>query len=105
MGGTTPPDAPSLPGDPKPTCPPKVTVTLPNPGGLNEGDKLALLLEGAAQPILVLATLGGTRLGPVAGLPGLKKLIECLKDQVPYAAHIEKITPGLLTCVIARQYG
>jgi len=105
MGGTTPPDTTPPPGDPKPTCPPKVMVTMPNPGGLHEGDKLALLLEGASQPILALATLDGIRLGPVAGVPELKKLIECLKDQVLYAAYIETISPGLLTCVITRQYG
>jgi hypothetical protein len=104
MGGSSNNDKPITTGDPKPTCPLRVIVTMPNPGGLSTGDQLELLLEGTNQPVLVLATTKGVRVGPVAGVPELSKLIQCLKDQVPYTARVENLTPGLLTCVIARQW-
>lgn len=106
MGGTTNPDSTPLPqGDEKPTCPSQVTVTLPNPGGISTGEKLAMILEGAEQPVLILTTANGTRLGAVAGVPGLSQLIQCLKDQVPYEAHVDFVHPASLTCLIVRQRG
>ena len=106
MGGTTKPDStPPPPGDEKPACPPQVTVTLPNPGGISKGEKLAMILEGVEQPVLVLTTANGVRLGAVAGVPALGQLIQCLKDQVPYEAYVDFVHSASLTCLIVRQQG
>jgi len=104
MGGTRTPDpTPAPTGDSKPTCPSHVTVTFPNPGGISKGEKLAMLLDGVDQPALFLMAATGIRLGPVAGVPALSQLIQCLKDQVPYEAHIDFVHPASLTCLIIRQ--
>ena len=102
MGGSSPPPPPETP---QRLCPAKVTVTMPNPGQVGEGEKLALILEQAAKPILVLATEKGVRLGPVAGIPELGKLLECVRDGIPYAASVSQVSGGTLTCVIVRQVG
>lgn len=103
MGGSTPPTEPTPPGPEDPVCPAKVTVTYPNPGGLGEHDKLALLVEGTGPHVLVLATERGLRLGPVAGVPQLQRLIECILKGVNYQASVETVSPGSITCVILRQ--
>ena len=106
MGGTTTRDpTPPPPGDEKPVCPSQVTATLPNPGGISKGEKLAMILEGVEQPVLVLTTVNGARLGAVAGVPALSQLIQCLKDQVPYEAHVDFVHTASLTCLIVRPRG
>lgn len=105
MGGTRTPDpTPAPTGDDKPTCPSQVTVTFPNPGGVSKGEKLTMILEGIDQPVLVLMTASSIRLGAVAGVPALAQLIQCLKDQVPYEAHVDFVHPASLTCLIVRQW-
>ena len=104
MGGSNPLPPPTpTPADPDSRCPLRVVVHLPNPGGLTVGQALQLLIEGVENPSLALATLNGVRLGAVAGVPDLQRLITCLLDNVPYAASVGNVGAGSVTCVLQRQ--
>lgn len=104
MGGSNPttPDPTAPPGDPA-TCPTRITVILPDPGDLTPGQALVVGLEDGPPPRVAISTTTGPPLGYVAGVPNLKRLIECLQEGVVYAAHIDRIEAGALHCLLLRQ--
>jgi len=106
MGGTNPTTSDPAPqrGDPAP-CPERITAILQDPGGLAPGQALAVALEIGPPLWVALSTIAGARLGYVAGVPNLKRLIECLQVGVVYAAHIDRIDAGALHCLLLRQPG
>lgn len=83
-------------------CPARVTGFFPDPGGLALGDDLSIILDGGAQPRVVLTTQAGVRLGSLAGVPDLQRLITCLQDGVAYTAKVDKIDAGAVVCVLKR---
>lgn len=83
-------------------CPARVTGFFPDPGGLATGDDLFIMLDGGAQPRVVLTTKAGVKLGSLAGVPDLQRLINCLQDGVEYTARVDKIDSGTVVCVLRR---
>jgi hypothetical protein len=104
MGGSDPKQPDSGTGDPVP-CPSRITVILQDPGGLAPGKALGVTLEVGPPPRVALLTMAGTRLGYAAGVPNLKRLIECIQSGVAYAAHIDKVDAGALHCTLLREPG
>jgi hypothetical protein len=83
-------------------CPARVTGFFPDPGGLVVGDDLSIILDGGAQPRVVLTTQTGVKLGSLAGVPDLQRLITCLQDGKAYTAKVDKIDSGAVVCVLKR---
>lgn len=103
MGGSTRPNDTVPPKGQEDTCPWRLTAVLPTVEGLTAGAPLSVLLEGIDQPRVALAAQSGARLGTLAGIPGLQRLIECLRDGVTYSASVDKVDGSAAFCVITRQ--
>ena len=104
MGGSNGPDPSNNDKDPgnRDQCPARVTGFFPDPGGLVVGDDLSIILDGGAQPRVVLTTQAGVKLGSLAGVPDLQRLITCLQDGVGYTAKVDKVDSGAVVCVLKR---
>ncbi len=107
MGGSDP-DPPTNPNPPpgdRLPCPLSVIAILPNPGGLAEGQPLAVVLDRGPPSRAMIHTTNGVRLGPVAGAPDLHRLLSCLQEGVAYNAHVERIDDAAVTCVLTLASG
>jgi hypothetical protein len=104
MGGSNPNDHDPPTGDP-PTCPQRLTAIFPNPGGLAQGEKLAVVFEPGPPGRAMLVTPTGVRLGPVAGVAQLGRFLECLREGVPYNAYVENLTDAAVTCTLLQAPG
>jgi hypothetical protein len=87
-------------------CPPKFRAVVMGPApGVIPGTWLDLVLDQTSAPPRVVFTdlATGAVVGSLAAIPDLKVLIDCLKSQVDYRAHVDAVTGGRVDVTVVKQ--
>lgn len=93
-------------GQPDDRCPIKFRAVITGPAaGIMPGTWLDLVLDQTSAPPRVVFTdvASGAIVGSLAAVPNLDVLIECLRSQVEYRAHVESVDGGKVDVTVIRQ--